>query len=158
MQYQVPQYIDVADKIVGPLTLRQFFYLAGAFVISFVLYFLFAIWLWLILTALLFAGAVALAFIKYNGRPLIIILRAAFNHYWQPRAYLWQKGGERPLPAGGRLSRLELQLKTASQPIAKREKGIFGRLFQRLRPPEEQFEILRKLTGEEEKARRVDYR
>ena len=30
MEYQVPQFIEVEDKIVGPLTLKQFIYIAGA--------------------------------------------------------------------------------------------------------------------------------
>jgi hypothetical protein len=30
MRFQVPQFTDVEDKIVGPLTLKQFVYLAGA--------------------------------------------------------------------------------------------------------------------------------
>src|SRR3989344_2665997 len=29
MEYQVPQFIEVEDKIIGPLTLKQFIYLAG---------------------------------------------------------------------------------------------------------------------------------
>jgi len=29
MQYQVPQFIEIEDKIFGPLTLKQFLYLAG---------------------------------------------------------------------------------------------------------------------------------
>ena len=29
MQFQVPQFIEVEDKIVGPLTFKQFIYLAG---------------------------------------------------------------------------------------------------------------------------------
>ena len=30
MQFQVPQFIETEDKVVGPLTLRQFMYIAGA--------------------------------------------------------------------------------------------------------------------------------
>jgi hypothetical protein len=29
MHYQVPQFIEIEDKIFGPLTLKQFIYLAG---------------------------------------------------------------------------------------------------------------------------------
>ncbi len=29
MRYQVPQFIEIEDKIFGPLTLKQFIYLAG---------------------------------------------------------------------------------------------------------------------------------
>jgi len=40
MQYQVPQFIEVEDRIIGPLTLKQFLYLAFAGAILFVLWFL----------------------------------------------------------------------------------------------------------------------
>ncbi|TSC61742.1 MAG: SsrA-binding protein, partial [Parcubacteria group bacterium Athens0416_74] len=29
MQFQVPQFIEVEDKIVGPLTFKQFVFIAG---------------------------------------------------------------------------------------------------------------------------------
>jgi hypothetical protein len=29
MQFQVPQFLDVEDKIIGPFTIKQFLYLAG---------------------------------------------------------------------------------------------------------------------------------
>ena len=38
MRFQVPQFIEVEDKIFGPLTLKQFIYLAGAGGLVFVLW------------------------------------------------------------------------------------------------------------------------
>ena len=154
MQYQVPQFIDVEEKIVGPLTLKQFFYLAGAFLILFFLFFIFKLWLWLILAVIIGGGAIALAFVKYNGRPLTIMIRAMLSYFWRPRRYSWQTTGR---PLGGKLGELELQLKTSTQPIAKRERGWLGRIFGGGKA-EEKFEILRKISGEKEVARRIDYR
>ena len=67
MQFQVPQFIETEDKIVGPFTLRQFMYVAGAGLGSAILYFTVATWLWLILTIVLLGGAVGVAFIKVGG-------------------------------------------------------------------------------------------
>ena len=154
MQYQVPQFIDIEEKIVGPLTLRQFFYLAGAFIILFFFFFIFKLWFWVILAAIIGGGAAALAFVKYNGRPLRIMIKAIFGYFWRPRNYSWQTAKR---PIGGKLGELELQLKTSTQPIPKREKGWLGRIFGGGKM-EEKFEVLRKISGEKEVARRIDYR
>lgn len=89
MQFQVPQFIETEDHIVGPLSLRQFFYVAGAVGISFVLYFIVASWLWFILSVIVVGLAVAISFVKINGRPLIRVLASAFNYYWKPQRYVW---------------------------------------------------------------------
>lgn len=91
MQFKVPQFIDVEDKVVGPLTLKQFAYLAGgAGLVYLSLHFLPA------LIALPLAGAfgglaVALAFVKYNEKPFIHVLEAFIRFYSKSRLYLWHK-------------------------------------------------------------------
>jgi hypothetical protein len=61
MQFQVPQFIETEDKIIGPLTLKQFFYVAAAALVSFSLFFVLATWLWLLITIILGGVAVARA-------------------------------------------------------------------------------------------------
>ena len=74
MEYQVPQFIEVEDKIIGPLTLRQFIYVAGTaglcIIFFFYLNFVFA----LILALPVIGFGAALAFYKINGKPLIEVL------------------------------------------------------------------------------------
>lgn len=91
MQFQVPQFIEVEDKIFGPLTGTQFVYTAGG------VGFLAAMWLflpkWL---AILVGGPVAglglaLAFLKVNDRPFIVTLEAAFNYIVKTKLYIWEK-------------------------------------------------------------------
>lgn len=155
MQYQVPQFIEVESKIVGPLTLKQFFYLAAAFLLCFILFFLFQFWLWLIFAIIVGGSAVAFAFVKINGRSFAVFVKSVLFYFWRPRFYLWQKTASPPTQE---LSSLELKLKTSSQPIGKRERGFGFSIFSGLRPRGELFEIFRKATGEREVARRVDYR
>ncbi|GAH87221.1 unnamed protein product, partial [marine sediment metagenome] len=33
MQFQVPQYIDIEDKVIGPFTIKQFLYIVVAAVV-----------------------------------------------------------------------------------------------------------------------------
>ena len=90
MQFQVPQFIETEDKIVGPFTLRQFLYVAAAGLLSAILYFTVATWLWLIFTIILLGGAIGVSFIKIGGRPLSNVLLSAFGFYWKPQTYIWK--------------------------------------------------------------------
>ena len=90
MEYQVPQFIEVENKIVGPLTLKQFIYIAGAagFCVLFFLYLpiIFAVIFSLPIVAL----AAALAFYKMNGKPFIEVLESGFNYYTGAKLFLWK--------------------------------------------------------------------
>ncbi|MCR4325718.1 MAG: PrgI family protein [Patescibacteria group bacterium] len=89
MQFQVPQFIEVEDKIFGPLTFRQFIYIGGALGSSYIIWRI----LPLLLAAPIIAGilgvAGALAFFKFNGRPFIIALENGFFFLMRSKLYLW---------------------------------------------------------------------
>lgn len=89
MEYQVPQFIEVEDKIVGPLTLRQFIYIAGGLGLGVICWIYLPLWLALPFIALVAGGAAALAFYKINGKPLIQILEAGFNYLTGAKLFLW---------------------------------------------------------------------
>lgn len=170
MQFQIPQFIEVEDKIVGPLTLKQFLYLAGAAAVSFILFFLLQFWLWLIITVIVGSIGVAFAFIKYNSQPLPKIFLQFFLYFWRPRLYLWQRElrektfevGMPERPTRGILSgmpsvkKLWQEMLTTKTPIPKREKKLGVPLAGK--KAKEQFQLFRKISGEKEIARRIDYR
>ncbi len=123
MQFEVPQFLDVEDKIFGPLTLKQFLYLAGAGGFSFILFFALQTWLWITCTSVLAVIAAGLAFGKFNGRPIIYTLFSVIKYTWRPKFYLWQysaPGQEQPVmhsiegrqPTGSALKKLLLRLTT----------------------------------------------
>ena len=91
MEYQVPQFIEVEDKIVGPLSLKQFIYLAGGAGFAVLTFFYLPFLLWVIFAAPVVALALALAFYKMNGKPFIEILEAAFSYYISGKLFLWRK-------------------------------------------------------------------
>lgn len=90
-QYQIPQFIEVEDKIFGPLTLRQFIYLAGAGGLSLLFFTLLPLLLALPLIGLSAAIGVAFAFYKVNGRPLIVAAEHAFSYFFGNKLYLWKQ-------------------------------------------------------------------
>ena len=91
MQFQVPQFIDVEDKIFGPFTVKQFVYLAGAagviFILNSFLPFIFAI----LIGGPIIALGLALAFYKVNNQPFIKIVEASFRYILNSRLYIWKK-------------------------------------------------------------------
>lgn len=91
MEYQVPQFIEVEDKIVGPLTLKQFIYLAGGAGLCALVLFYLPLWLAIILCIPLGGFPIALAFYKVNGKPFIQIVESAFGYYTSSKLFLWKK-------------------------------------------------------------------
>ncbi len=90
MEYHVPQFIDVEDKIIGPLTLKQFIYIAGAGGLCIVFFAYLPLIVALLCSAPVVAFAAALAFYKVNGKPFIAILEAGFNYFTSSKLFLWQ--------------------------------------------------------------------
>lgn len=92
MEYQVPQFIEVEDKIFGPFTLKQFIYLAGGGGLSVALFlYVRPLVLAIILIIPLAALSGALAFYRVNNKSFVEMLEAGFNYYTKGRLYLWRK-------------------------------------------------------------------
>lgn len=99
MQFQVPQFIEVEDKIFGPLTIKQFIYLAGGGGLSFLLYSLLPTFIAIIIILPIIAFSLALAFYKINNKPFITIVEAAFKYLVAGKLYIWKKEDKKPVPA-----------------------------------------------------------
>lgn len=91
MRFQVPQFIEVEDKIFGPLTLKQFIYLAGGGAAAFLLFNYLPMVLSVFLIVPVVAFAIALAFYKINNKPFIYAVEAAFKYIVGSKLYLWKK-------------------------------------------------------------------
>lgn len=93
MRFEVPQFIDIEDKIFGPLTWRQFLYLGGGIGLGVVLFFVNKL-LFLFFGLPIMALAGALSFYPVNNRPFSFFLEAVFNYIGSDKLYLWQKKEE----------------------------------------------------------------
>ena len=89
MQFQVPQFIEVEDKIFGPLTFRQFVFVAGGLGMCYLLWRILPIFVAAPLIAGVGGLAAALAFMQYNGRPFIVALENGFFYLIRGKLYLW---------------------------------------------------------------------
>ena len=94
-QFQVPQFINIEDRIIGPLTLKQFLYLLGAAAVALIGWSLLHFILF-VLVAIPFSGLfVAMAFVKIDEQPLPTLFFSAISYYLHPRLYLWRQVPEK---------------------------------------------------------------
>lgn len=91
MQFLVPQFIDVEDKIFGPLSVRQFIILivaAGALFVSFRLA---DISLFIVEALFIVLATIAFAFIRVNGRPFHYFVINLLQMTRRPQLRIWRR-------------------------------------------------------------------
>ncbi len=97
MRFEIPQFIEVEDKVVGPFTWKQFLYIAGSGGLAF-LFFTFlgslSVIIKIILSAPFVAVGLAFAFLKVNERPFIFYIESFFYYLISTKKYLWKKKDE----------------------------------------------------------------
>lgn len=92
MQFKVPQFLDIEDKIFGPFTFSQFAYLAGGAGISFFLYKLLGFWLGIIPILIIAGLSLALTFYRPNDKPFVDMLESAMTYTLGSKLYIWERG------------------------------------------------------------------
>jgi hypothetical protein len=91
MRFTVPQFIEREAKIVGPLTFKQFIYVASGAAVCFFVYQIAPFYIFLS-SCVIFGGAgLALAFLQINGRSLPIVLGNLLKFNTAPKMYIWKK-------------------------------------------------------------------
>ena len=91
MQFKVPQFLEIEDKIFGPFTFKEFVYLAGGAGLCFVLYRLLGLF-WGGLPILAVGGfALMLTFYKPNNKPFVEMVQAGFKYVMQDKLYIWKR-------------------------------------------------------------------
>ena len=93
-QFTVPQFIDVEDKIIGPITVRQFVILIAAGFFLFLEYKLsdFGFFIFIgIPTILVFA---TLAFVRINGMPFHYFMLNFIQTLKKPSIRIWTRSSE----------------------------------------------------------------
>ncbi len=91
MRFEVPQFIDIEDKIFGPFTWRQFLYLGGGVGMGVALFFTAPPIVFIIIGLPLAILAGALAFFPVGGRPFSFFLESLINYLRGQKLYLWQR-------------------------------------------------------------------
>ena len=90
-QYQIPQFITVEDKVVGPFSMKQFAYVGVALFIVILANYLLTTFFFMVVAIPTVALALGLAFIKIDRQPLPVVLRHGFLFMVRPRLYVWRQ-------------------------------------------------------------------
>lgn len=93
MRFEVPQFIEIEDKIFGPLTWKQFVYVAGGGGLAAVLFFFTPLIVFLLVGLPLIGLTFLLTFYPVNNRPFSLFLESAVRYFKNTKLYLWRKSG-----------------------------------------------------------------
>lgn len=91
-KFVVPQFIDAEDKILGPITVRQFLVCLGAAFLIFIEYKILAFAYFVFGTIVTGGLAAVFAFLKINGQPFHIFFVNFMETAIRPSLRTWQKG------------------------------------------------------------------
>jgi hypothetical protein len=90
-QFVVPQFIDVEDKILGPITTRQFLIILGTALVLFIMYKILR-FIPFVLSGLPISGiAGTFAFAKINGAPFHLFFLNILQTARRPNVRIWYK-------------------------------------------------------------------
>jgi len=90
-QYPIPQFIEQEGKIAFFISFRQFFYLVGAGVVCFFLYFILPRILFFMASIIIFIATLVLAFATVNGVPILNLILGAIGFSMGGKNYTWKK-------------------------------------------------------------------
>jgi len=90
-QFTVPQFIDVEDKIFGPVTARQFVILLVAGLVLFLFYKIADTTLFIFALATIGSSALILAFVKINGQSFHYFILNLIQTLRRPSRRIWYK-------------------------------------------------------------------
>jgi len=90
-QFVVPQFIDVEDKIIGPITVRQFIILIASGGLVFLAYKYSDFTLFLVELLVIATFTIVFAFVKINGRPVHFFILNFFQTIKRPFLRVWDK-------------------------------------------------------------------
>jgi len=88
-RFVVPQFIDVEDKIFGPITIRQFVILLVAGLFLFIAFKIADFMLFLFLLVIVGSLALILAFVKINGQPFHYFVLNIIQTMRKPSRRIW---------------------------------------------------------------------
>ncbi len=91
MQFKVPQFLEIEDKIFGPFTFKEFVYLAGGAGLCYILYKVLGIFLGAIPILAVAGLSAALTFYHPNGKPFLSMIEAWMKYAAQNKLYIWKR-------------------------------------------------------------------
>jgi len=96
MRFEVPQFINVEDKLFGPFTFKQSLYLVGGGGIIFIIYKTLPTFVVFVLGFPVSSFSLALVFYRPNNRPFIDMVESFILYTFTQKFYLWRQRDAEP--------------------------------------------------------------
>ena len=90
MRFQVPQFIETEEKIIGPLTLKQFFWIGGGGALLFIIFVSLIGFVVILLGLPIALISIAMAFVKIQEVPLPVFIFHAIKYLINQKKYLYK--------------------------------------------------------------------
>lgn len=91
MRYQVPQFVDIEDKIIGPFTLKQFLMYVAATMVLVPVYLASDLSLFITIALPVFGIAAAFAHVKIANRSLATTVYNFFTYVAGGQMWIWRR-------------------------------------------------------------------
>ena len=91
MRYQIPQFIEIEDKIIGPFTLKQFLALISVPAFCYFLHFFARLPYVILVGVIFFPITLLLFFFKINGRSFTQVMGGMLKFVAKPQTYIWKQ-------------------------------------------------------------------
>lgn len=108
-QFTVPQFIDVEDKIIGPVTTRQFVIMLSTCILIAICYKIFDFELFIVIGLVLFGIGGVFSFLKINGRPFHFFVLNFIETLKRPPIRIWSNKSETPFMVGDDVINIDVQ-------------------------------------------------
>jgi len=102
MRYQVPQFVTIEDKIIGPFTLKQFLIYIFAFMLLVPIFISTSIPVFITIAVPILGISAAFAHFKLHGRSLFVVALSAVSFLGRGQHFIWKReDGAKLLPVFG---------------------------------------------------------
>ncbi|MBU0619900.1 PrgI family protein [Patescibacteria group bacterium] len=119
LQFTVPQFIEVEDKLIGSITAKQFVIMLGGFLLIGIGYKLFDFSLFVAHGIFELIIIVLFAFYKVNGQPFYLFLINVIQTLKRPKLRIWNKEIGLPLSEDDDNKIAIIPLQTIKKPVIK---------------------------------------
>jgi hypothetical protein len=87
----VPQFLEIEDTVIGPITIRQFLEMLVGGLLIFIYYKVFDFSLFAVASLVTIALVAVLAFVKINGQPFHFFMLNFVSTFKSPKLKVWRK-------------------------------------------------------------------
>lgn len=94
MRFQVPQFTDIEDKLVGPLTLKQFLIYLSTVMALIPVYLVTDLSLFLVIAVPVLGVAALFAHFSLNGKSLFSVATSAISFFMKGQLFIWHRTGQ----------------------------------------------------------------